>query len=101
VEQAVEQTLSLAAPARPVAGGARPDPPAPPDRLTPREWEVADLVACGRSNREIASALVITEGTAIRHVSNVLGKLGLRSRAGVAAWVAALPSGAGREGGAT
>jgi DNA-binding NarL/FixJ family response regulator len=56
--------------------------------LTGREQEVARLLAAGRSNREIADALVISEGTVGVHVKHVLGKLGLRSRAQVAAWAA-------------
>ena len=38
------------------------------------------------SNRQIAEALVITEATAVRHVSNVLAKLGMASRAQIAVW---------------
>jgi non-specific serine/threonine protein kinase len=54
--------------------------------LTERECEVVVLIAQGRSNREIADALVIAERTAEAHVSHVLTKLGLRSRAQVAVW---------------
>jgi DNA-binding NarL/FixJ family response regulator len=54
------------------------EPPAEP--LTEREVEVLGLVARGRSNKEIASDLAITERTARTHVSNILGKLGLASR---------------------
>ena len=50
------------------------------DDLTPRELEVLELVAVGRSNREIGEALFITEKTAGVHVSNVLGKLGVSRR---------------------
>lgn len=49
--------------------------------LTPRELEVLRLVADGRSNREIADALFISIPTAKRHLSNLLGKLGVPSRA--------------------
>jgi NarL family two-component system response regulator LiaR len=50
------------------------------DPLTVRELEVLRLIAQGRSNREIADELVITEMTVRAHVSNVLGKLHLASR---------------------
>jgi DNA-binding CsgD family transcriptional regulator len=60
----------------------------PDDPLTPREREVARLVADGRSNREIAAALVISERTAQNHVQHILGKLGFANRAQVAAWAA-------------
>jgi predicted ATPase/DNA-binding CsgD family transcriptional regulator len=55
--------------------------------LSPREREVARLVARGLTNRQIADELVITEGTAINHLTHILNKLGFRSRAQVAAWV--------------
>jgi predicted ATPase/DNA-binding CsgD family transcriptional regulator len=54
--------------------------------LTEREVEVARLLGRGLSNREIAGVLVISVRTADRHVENILGKLGLRSRGAVAAW---------------
>jgi non-specific serine/threonine protein kinase len=54
--------------------------------LTPREQEVAGLIADGKTNREIAEALVIAEPTAERHVANIFNKLGVHSRAQVAAW---------------
>jgi DNA-binding NarL/FixJ family response regulator len=58
------------------------------DGLTQRERQVAALIAAGRSNREIAEALVITESTAEVHVKHILSKLGFRSRAQVAVWAA-------------
>jgi non-specific serine/threonine protein kinase len=56
--------------------------------LTPREREVAVMLAAGRSNRDIAERLVITEGTVEVHVKRILGKLGFHSRSQVAAWMA-------------
>jgi DNA-binding NarL/FixJ family response regulator len=52
----------------------------PVDALTERELEVLSLVGHGRSNKEIATDLGITERTARTHVSNILGKLDLQSR---------------------
>ena len=54
--------------------------------LTQRQMEVAELVAQGRSNRQIADALVITERSAESHVERIRGRLGFRSRAQIAAW---------------
>ena len=52
----------------------------PAEALTERELEVLSLVGHGRSNKEIATELGITERTARTHVSNILGKLALQSR---------------------
>ena len=50
---------------------------APLDELTPREAEVLGLMAEGRSNAGIARELVVTEGAVEKHISSILGKLGL------------------------
>jgi two-component system nitrate/nitrite response regulator NarL len=70
------------------AGGSAPSLSGDPDavRLTPREREVAALVARGRTNRQIAEALVVSERTVHTHVHNILGKLELTSRAQIAVW---------------
>jgi DNA-binding NarL/FixJ family response regulator len=57
---------------------ARADSEAIP--LTPRERQVIHLLADGLSGREIAERLVIAPGTAAKHIENVVGKLGVRSR---------------------
>lgn len=57
--------------------------------LTRREREVAGLVAEGLTNKAIAGRLVISVRTAQGHVEHILTKLGFRSRAQIAAWVAA------------
>jgi DNA-binding NarL/FixJ family response regulator len=54
--------------------------------LTERELEVLRLVAAGKSNREIATALVISEHTVRRHVQNIFAKLGVSSRTAASAF---------------
>ncbi|MFI2209372.1 response regulator [Streptomyces sp. NPDC020141] len=54
--------------------------------LTPREAEIARLVADGLTNAEIGAALFISPGTAKTHVANVQAKLRVRNRVGIAAW---------------
>ncbi|HTT51202.1 MAG TPA: tetratricopeptide repeat protein [Streptosporangiaceae bacterium] len=99
-----DQAVSYAV--RPGGGAAGPEPgPAGPiewalvprpraaaggemSTLTPRELEIAGLIARGLSNRAIAEELVISQATVARHVANMLTKLGFNSRAQVAAWVA-------------
>lgn len=57
--------------------------------LTERELQVARLIAEGHTNRQIAGYLQMSERTADTHVQNILNRLGLMSRAQVAAWIAA------------
>jgi DNA-binding NarL/FixJ family response regulator len=63
----------------PVAGSG-------PGGLTARELEVLRLVASGKANRVIAADLVLSEKTVARHVSNMLGKLGVSNRAAATAY---------------
>jgi len=77
--------LDLDFPVEAPAAAQSPTRPAR-SRLTPREREVAALVAAGLSNKEIAEKLVIGERTAEGHVEHILGKLELRSRSQIASW---------------
>jgi DNA-binding CsgD family transcriptional regulator len=72
-------------------GRGAPDPAGGPkgSHLTPRESQVADLVAQGLANHQIADRLVIARRTAEGHVERILGKLGLDNRSQLAAWVTA------------
>lgn len=79
-----EDAIALAL-GTPSAAGSRDETKSP---LTPRESEVARLVAAGLSNRSIAQTLVISPRTVDGHVENILGKLGFNSRAQIAAWEA-------------
>jgi len=61
------------------------DHPVPPKQilvepLSERELEILRLIANGDSNKEIANALVIAEGTVKNHITNILGKLGVAGR---------------------
>jgi len=73
----LDQPRGIAAPKNPQSALAA---------LTPREREVLAHVIAGRSNREIAKALFISEKTVSVHVSNVLRKSGTTTRADAAAW---------------
>ena len=81
LEQATDEALSvLEAPSvEPSAGAHR-------GRLSEREIEVVLLIVEGLTNRRIAERLVVAERTVHAHVRNILDKLGLQSRAQVAAW---------------
>lgn len=59
---------------------AAPSITSQPDALTPRELDVLRLLACGRTNKEIAAGLVIAVGTVKVHVERIFGKLGTSTR---------------------
>jgi DNA-binding NarL/FixJ family response regulator len=59
---------------------AAPPPPPLAEPLSERELEILRLLAAGDSNKEIAAALFIAEGTVKNHVTNILGKLDARDR---------------------
>jgi len=58
-----------------------------PSPLTPRERQIAELVASGMANKDIATTLVISKRTAETHVEHILTKLGFNNRNQIAAWV--------------
>ncbi|GAB3274271.1 ATP-binding protein [Parasphingorhabdus pacifica] len=68
-----------------------------PTTLTRREREIADLVAQGRTNKEIAESLVIAQRTVEGHVQHILTKLDFTSRTQIAGWVAARQTEAGQD----
>jgi non-specific serine/threonine protein kinase len=84
---ALTEAISYALGDQPSREPDRPDPKAAA-QLTRREAEIAELIAEGLSNKEIAARLVIAQRTAEGHVEHILTKLGFSSRAQVAAWVA-------------
>jgi predicted ATPase/DNA-binding NarL/FixJ family response regulator len=85
IDATVKEILALPWPA--VVTNRAPESQIAPDgSLTVRELEIVRLVAKGRTNQEIADELFISLRTAQTHVSNVLTKLGLNSRAAVAAY---------------
>jgi DNA-binding CsgD family transcriptional regulator len=60
--------------------------PRPAGSLSEREAQVLRLVAAGKTNRDIAEALFISEKTVARHVSNIFDKVGVSSRSAATAW---------------
>jgi DNA-binding CsgD family transcriptional regulator len=88
IGEAVEYALSgeeQAPPATSVPG--QPPTGTQPPPLSRRECEVADLVACGLTNRQIATELSISEHTVANHLAKIRRKLGLHSRSQLTAWV--------------
>jgi DNA-binding NarL/FixJ family response regulator len=92
IDLAIEQALRAP---RPHGGRDLAPAATPPGGLTPRELEIAALIASGHSNKAIAAELVISPATVARHVANIMTKLGFRSRARIAAWItgSSLPRG--------
>jgi predicted ATPase/DNA-binding CsgD family transcriptional regulator len=109
-EQAVEYALTAPpvplaerAPAPAPSGQKRSTEP-PESPLSPREREVVALLVRGLTNRQVAEVLVISERTASTHVTHILNKLGVSTRAQVAAWAVEhgmATTQAGRRAGAT
>src|SRR2546427_3516418 len=60
--------------------------PPHPDILTPREWQVLDLLRRGLTHEQIAQRLDISSATAKYHVAEIISKLGVQTREEAAAW---------------
>lgn len=95
MEAEVRAILALAVEAAPATEEVPTSGPAPTTVpvlrgpvLSPREGRVAELVAQGLTNRQIAALLFLSERTVESHVSSILRKLGCARRATVASWVA-------------
>jgi DNA-binding CsgD family transcriptional regulator len=88
MQRGLARALELSQSAAPEVARAERSFADSPDPLTEREREVADLLAQGKSNPEIAATLVISESTAEVLVKQVFSKLDLKSRSQVAAWAA-------------
>jgi DNA-binding NarL/FixJ family response regulator len=73
---------------KPTTAASRSERAGEPVGLTKREREIAELVARGVSNEDIAAALVIGGRTVEWHIENILVKLGFTSRTQVASWPA-------------
>ena len=74
----------------------KPTPPvksASDTELTPRQLEIARLIADDLTNRQIADRLFLSERTVETHITNMLNKLGLNSRVQLSRWIAELPEG--------
>ena len=74
-------TRTVITPVRPAGAGPRRTPRPGLERLTDREREMVAWVATGRSNDEIAAALIVSPATVRTHVSRAMLKLGARDRA--------------------
>src|SRR5439155_10359910 len=72
--------------ASPVSDLPRSQKPAYPDLLTAREVEVLRLIAAGRTNLEISRELVLSLRTVARHITNIYGKIGARSKVDAASY---------------
>ncbi|MFG3437010.1 ATP-binding protein [Nonomuraea sp. NPDC047897] len=89
IDEVVAFALGNHAPSgRSAPAGSRPPVTDEAPTLTRREWQVAELIARGKRNKEIATQLVIAQRTAEAHVEHILDKLGFSSRSQIATWYA-------------
>ncbi|MCE7007021.1 LuxR C-terminal-related transcriptional regulator [Kibdelosporangium philippinense] len=87
LDQALTDLVNEHAAATTPAGAAADTRAGQPQALTPRELQVAELIARGLTNKEIAARLLIAQRTAEGHVERILTKLGLTTRTHIAVWI--------------
>ena len=87
----IEEGVAFAMEDKPATKPAPPVQPAPDTVLTPRQLEIARLIADDLTNRQIADRLFLSERTVETHITNILNKLGLNSRVQLSRWIAEVP----------
>jgi len=90
----VDEGVAFAVADKPAHKPAPPVKSAPDTALTPRQLEIARLIADDLTNRQIADRLFLSERTVETHITNILNKLGLNSRIQLSRWIAELPESA-------
>ncbi len=90
----VDEGVAFAVADKPAIKPAPPVKSAPDTALTPRQLEIARLIADDLPNRQIADRLFLSERTVETHITNILNKLGLNSRIQLSRWIAELPESA-------
>jgi len=87
----IDEGVAFALEDKPVRKTVTPVRSAPDTALTPRQLEIARLIAGDLTNRQIADRLFLSERTVETHITNILNKLGLNSRVQLSRWMAELP----------
>ena len=87
----IDEGVAFAVADKPAHKPAPPVKSAADTALTPRQLEIARLIADDLTNRQIADRLFLSERTVETHITNILNKLGLNSRVQLSRWIAELP----------
>jgi predicted ATPase/DNA-binding CsgD family transcriptional regulator len=87
----IDDGVAFAVADKPAHQPVTPVKSAPDTGLTPRQLEIARLIADDLTNRQIADRLFLSERTVETHITNILNKLGLNSRIQLSRWIAELP----------
>ena len=87
----IDEGVAFAVADKPAPKPALPVKSAPDTELTPRQLEIARLIADDLTNRQIADRLFLSERTVETHITNMLNKLSLSSRVQLSRWLAELP----------